>query len=641
MYGSNSEDAVQRMMASMVHRGPDAAGFFSDSHYTCGIRRLKIIDLLGSEQPMYNEDRTLVLVCNGEIYNNRELRERLIAKGHHFQTRGDIEPIVHLYEEYGEEFVHQLHGMFALALWDSRRDQLILVRDRLGIKPLYWMEQERTILFASELRAFLASGLVEAIPDERAIAHYMCHPSVPAPLTIFRNINALLPGYMMIVKQSGTTLKEYWDVPLEASEPGLVSEEDILEEVRESLIRAVKMRLMSDVPLGAFLSGGIDSSCIVALMGRMLDRPVRTFCIRFTGEEKGYQWFDDASFAMTVARKFGTEHTEEVVTGQDVANNLLEAVWAMDQPSGDAIQHFMLAKSARKCVTVALSGTGGDEVFAGYEWFKKIRKREHFHKFVNWLTPRAALKILAQLQQLRTEYYVSPTFRRIENVLHGRKGFLERYRLDRRMHRSDDLAFIFSPAFWGRLEHDSVTATDPLELYGPRSEGFDPITRISYLQLKTDMVNLLVRDQDAVSMAHSLEVRLPLIDHHLVETVLRLPAQLKLKGNQEKYILRQAMSHVLPNEITTRRKKGFIVPLNFWMLHELRPVITNCLSRASIEKRGIFNPDTVDNLCRDFFQGKQPFFKVWNLAVFELWCRIVLDRKDGWKKPEGTLQDYL
>lgn len=629
------------MTNSLIHRGPDSDGFYFDERIHLGMRRLKIIDLEGSDQPVFNEKKTIVLMCNGEIYNYKSLRSTLEDRGHRFSTGGDVETILHLYEEYGENCVHHLDGMFAFALWDISNSRLLLARDRLGIKPLYWSKLPGKFLFASEIRAFLASGEVTSEMDDLSILKYVAFPAIQAPLTIFSQIHALLPGHMLIYSAGEFIIKEYWDVDFEAGRTVLLTPEESIEVVRDSLTRAVSKRLMSDVPLGAFLSGGIDSSSIVGLMGQLLNRPVKTFSIRFSGKDKSYEWFDDASFAVEMAGAFGTEHTEKIVTGLDVYKQLARAVWAMDQPSGDAIQYYIVSGCAAEQVTVALSGTGGDEVFAGYEWFKEIRRIEKMHQMMKFLKPELANWLWDQIRKLPRGYELSKIRRKLQTLLIGRTGFAERYRLNRRLYHGDDYFYLFSPEFVSRTVDIAGDVDARIESCSARCQNADPVAQMSYLQLKIDMPDLLVRDQDAVSMAHSLEVRLPMLDYKLVEAAARIPSSMKLKGNSEKYVLRQAMTTILPSNIVNRQKKGFIFPMSDWMRNELKPVVDSCLSFDSIRSRGIFNPPAVEKLRTDFYKGKEPFFKVWNQVVFELWCRIVLDRPEGWLPPSGSIRDFL
>ncbi len=639
--GHYNESVLRNMNQAMIHRGPDSEGYYWGEHCGLGIRRLKIIDPAGSEQPIFNEDQSLVLVCNGEIYNYRALRQVLEDRGHRFSTSGDVETIIHLYEEYREDCVSYLHGMFAFALWDVKHRKLFLARDRLGIKPLYWARFPNRTLFASEIRALHASGEVKPELDEASIIRFTGFPAIPAPLSIFRQVKSLPPGHTLSIDSSGIKFREYWDVDFIKATNRLLPEEEATEQLLQVLSEAVSMRLISDVPLGAFLSGGIDSSAVVALMAQRMNHPVRTFSIRFTGDAKEFAWFDDASYATKVAQALGTDHTEEVITGNDVLDNLAESIWAMDQPSGDAIQYYLVSKSARKDVTVALSGTGGDEVFAGYEWFKEIRWMESVHHHFRWLKPEVAQKILHAMRWIPRSYQLPRFWHRIETILIGRNGFGERYRLNRRLYRGEDLFYVFSPHFIARIIDYPLDIEDHIDKFCTRCEGLDPVARTSYLQIKTDMADLLVRDQDAVSMAQSLEVRLPMIDHKVVELASRIPSDLKLRGNQEKFILRKIMSPFLPPDIVNRPKKGFIFPMDHWMRNELRPIVLSCMSREATLRRGIFSLETTQQLKNDFFKGKQPFFKIWNQVVFELWCRIVIDRQNGWQKPSEHVKDFL
>ncbi len=639
--GRHGRAAVERMTASLLHRGPDSDGFYEDEHCVLGMRRLRIIDIDGSEQPLYNEDRSVVLICNGEIYNYKQLREQLQQRHHVFSTHGDAEVILHLFEEYGEDCVRYLRGMFAFAIWDIEREKLFIARDRLGIKTLYFAKTPGKFIFASEIRAILASGDVQPRIDELAIVRFTSYPAVPAPLTIFSEICAVLPGHSITVSAAGVVQKEYWDIDFAVAQTSLIPDEEAVDVVRKQLEDAVQVRLMSDVPLGAFLSGGIDSSAIVAIMAARSRIPVRTFSIRFTGSEKSFEWFDDASFASRVAQYLKTDHNEEIITGSDVLHHLVDAVWAMDQPSGDAIQYYLVSKCAARSVTVALSGTGGDEVFGGYEWFKELLTINSLHNYLSLISPSVARRLLEFLLRNRSELALSPLRRRIETLLRGRDGFHQMYRLNRRLYRGDDFFYIFNPDFIVKILDYPIEKNDEISYYAPRCDGLDPIAQTSYLQIKTDLTNLLVRDQDAVSMAHSLEVRLPMLDHHLVESAARITSHMKLHDTTEKYVLRKAMKHYLPGSILNRTKKGFIFPMSQWMRKELRPVVEDCLSRESVLKRGIFNVNETLRLKDEFFAGKQPFFRIWNQVVLELWMRIVIDRPAGWERPTCGIRDFI
>ena len=639
--GHYKQSTVRVMTEAMIHRGPDSDGFFMGPNCGLGMRRLKIIDLEGSDQPISNEDESLVMICNGEIYNTRSLRAMLEDRGHQFTTNGDVEVIVHLYEEFHENCCQYLEGMFAFAVYDNLRNQLFVARDRMGIKPLYWAKLPGTFIFASEIRSIISTGLIPKEICEEAVLRYLAYPAVPAPLTIFRQIQALAPAHALMVDNAGIRNLEYWDVEFPRSQQKPLSFQESKRQLRDTLTQAVKERLVSDVPLGAFLSGGIDSSAVVGLMSTLSTAPVKTFSIRFTGADKSFNWFDDASYASTVAKAFGTDHTEEIVTGTDIYNNLLDAVWAMDQPSGDAIQYYMVSKAARKGVTVALSGTGGDEVFAGYEWFKELRKMDALHKRIAFFTHNFGDLTLSFLQQLPREFKTSRIRHKIETLLLGHRSFFDRYRLNRRMYRGDEWFYLFSSDFITKIVDFALDSDNRLEILGKRCEALDTINSVSYLQMKTDLPNLLLRDQDAVSMAHNLEVRLPLIDRKVVELAAKISPQYKLHGDSEKFILRESLSDLLPQTITQRKKKGFIFPMGQWMRGDLRTIVESCLSESATKKRNIFDPQTITQLKKDFFNGKQPFFKIWNQVVFELWCRIAVDREDGWKRPVGQIEDFI
>lgn len=641
LMGRSSPQTVPRMTAAMKHRGPDSDGFYFDDRIHVGACRLKVIDKEGSEQPIFNENKSLVLVCDGRIYNYRSLRSRLLDRRHRFSTEGDAETILHLYEEYGEDCVQYLDGEFAFALWDKPNSRLMLARDRLGIKPLYWSKLPGKLIFASEIRACLASGELSAEMDDLAVLKFITFPAVQAPMTIFSQVNALLPGHFLINASEGLSIKEYWDIDCERNHKQMPSSEESIEAVKEMLTQSVNKRLMSDVPLGAFLSGGIDSSSIVGLMKELSAKPIKTFSIRFSGRDKSYKWFDDASFAVEVARTFQTEHVEKVVTGSEVLEQLVRAVWAMDQPSGDALQYYIVSGCAAEHVTVALTGTGGDEVFAGYEWFKEIRRIEQIHNMMVFLKPAAANWLWDQIRRIPRGYELSKFRRRLQTLLVGRSGFAERYRLNRRLYHGDDFYYLFSPEFISRMAEFVGDVDTRIEFCSARCQNMDSISKMSYMQLKIDMPDLLLRDQDAVSMAHGLEVRFPMLDYHLVETAARIPSTMKLKGDTEKYVLRQAMQRYLPPSIVNRPKKGFMFPMADWMKRELKPVVDSCLSKESIRTRGIFNPDAVEKLRDNFYRGREPFFKVWNQVIFELWCRINLDRPNGWRPPTETVKDFI
>jgi len=624
-FGHPDPARVKLMAERLQHRGPDDEGFYSSDNICLGVRRLSIIDLQTGHQPVTNEDGTAAVVFNGEIYNYQILRQGLLARGHQFRSESDTEVLVHLYEEMGERFLEQLRGMFAIAVWDVNRQRLLLARDRIGIKPLYLAANGATIAFASEIKALLAAGHAQAVADPVAIAQYLGFPCVPAPRTIVPGIRALKPAECVLISSAGQTSRTYWTLSFpEQDVEREIDESEAAGLVREKLRESVKIRLRSDVPLGAFLSGGIDSSAIVGLMGSILDRPVKTYSIAFTGQRHEFAAFNELSQAQEMAHYFHTDHTELRVSGGDVLSRLCRMVWAMDQPTGDALQYYLVSELARTGVTVALSGTGGDEVFGGYEWFKELLQLEKLSAPLRPL-PRAWKVGMGEwLARLPSSMRSRRPIRRLATLLRGEESFIRRYRLNRRIYRGEELVDLLTPAVWAALVRAGSEADEFAEHEHAVAKR-STVAATSYLQIKTDLVNLLLRDQDAVSMAHSLEMRVPMVDHELVELAAMLPSRLKIKDGQEKFLLREAMRDLLPPATVSRRKKGFMFPMHLWMMNELAPVVRRMLSPEAVRRRGFFNGEAVSRLTEQFFKGKEPFFKIWNLVALELWCRMNLD----------------
>lgn len=631
------------MTRAIAHRGPDDEAIYQDGSISLGVRRLCIIDVEGGKQPIYNEKRDILVVFNGEIYNFKELRKELQKKGHRFATGADTEVIVHLYEEKGINCLNDLRGMFAFAVYDRKKRRIFLARDRLGVKPLYYVQKNNFFAFASELRSFLAGNVISRSLDFEAVRRYLGFPCVPAPLSIFKEARSFMPGEYMVLGEKGIIEKEiYWDVCFNAvSQNGELDEQEVFRRTRRLLEESVRLRMISDVPLGAFLSGGIDSSSIVGLMGRNAVRPVQTYSIAFTGKEKEFSEFNELSYAKQVAESIGSDHTEVVVSGKDVHDRLMRVIWAMDQPSGDAVQYYLVSEAASKGVTVALSGTGGDEVFAGYEWFKELRFLERLSRIYH-VAPEKVRRILEKL------YFKLPNgcarrriFRKINTFLKGEMSFEERYRLNRRLFASEDIRSFATEKLTEDFRNlDETDLKDEISLFADRVNSYDVVNKVSYLQLKTDLPNLLIRDTDVVGMSHSLEIRVPLIDHRLVEYVAGLPGDLKLRKGSEKFLLRKSMEDVLPPDITSRRKKGFVFPMHLWMRNELSGIVLEALSKKSVEKRGWFRYEFIRSLRERFFQGREPFFKVWNFVVLELWARLVLDH-GCWEEPTGKIEDLF
>ncbi|OLC28321.1 MAG: asparagine synthase (glutamine-hydrolyzing) [Armatimonadetes bacterium 13_1_40CM_64_14] len=597
------------MCAALIHRGPDDEGCYVGQGVGLGMRRLSIIDLAGGHQPLCNEDGSVWVVFNGEIYNFRELRHELEGRGHRFTTETDTETIVHLYEEYGPHCVTRLRGMFAFALWDARRQQVVLARDRLGIKPLYYAEASGRLVFASELKAILQLPGIERRLNWYAVQHLFTWLTTPAADSILEGIRKLEPGHILIARYGGAPLLErYWDV---RSEPDYGhSEGYFVERLRELLHEAVRLHLVSDVPLGAFLSGGIDSSSVVAMMARAGSRPVKTFSIGFADQD-----YSELHYARLIANAFGTDH-HELVLEPDVIEDLDELTWFLDEPFGDssAIPTYMVSKLAAQHVTVVLSGDGGDELFAGYDRYL-VEERERRLRFIP--DPlRGALRTMTTL--------LPPGLRGRNFLQHILLPYPERY-LD-------------AIALFGEAKQRALFRPDVLELVA----GHDPwaatarrlsdgdghwLSALQDLDLHTYLPLDILTKVDRMSMAHSIEARPPLLDHKLVEFAATIPPELKLHEGVTKGIFKRAVRGILPDQVIDRPKRGFAIPLGRWFKGQLHQFVRELLLSETSRNRGIFNPNHIEDLTRRRGRGRTTDLdlELWTLISFELWCRTFLD----------------
>ena len=604
------------MGEALRHRGPDDDGFLEEGNFGFGMRRLSIIDLKTGHQPIRNEDGNIHVVLNGEIYNYRELIPGLVAKGHTFYTASDTEVIVHLYEEYGTACVESLRGMFAIAIWDRRARTLLLARDRLGIKPLYYAEIPAGFLFASELKALLQWRELDSQINPDGLREYLRYGYVPEPLTILKHIWKLPAAHFAVVKDGHLTqLRSYWEPasffehPMEGT-----SEDDLTQELGSRLKDAVQSHLISDVPVGAFLSGGIDSSAVVALIASVSAESVKTFAIGF--EHPGY---DERPYARSVAERFGTEHHDLVVRpgSLDALEHILSY---FDEPFADssAIPTYVVSQLAAEHVKVVLSGDGGDEMFAGYDRYVVDHQRRRYDS----------------LRRLG----LSPALRAISRTRPDgafAKDFLFNISLDR-MSRYIESVSRFSPRRQRELlvdglasNHGSADPTDVFEPHLIRSRNLDFPTRLQYLDTKTYLPGDILTKVDRMSMAHSIEARVPLLDHRLVEFAARLPSRYQLNGTQTKYLFRRALAGLLPQDILRRRKTGFGVPLQYWFRERLATYMKeNLLGRDDSLRHGYFNRQYVERL----FQTMQRTDKethldrLWTLLVFETWYRTSQER---------------
>jgi asparagine synthase (glutamine-hydrolysing) len=601
-----SHEQLARMNQAIFHRGPDEDGFYEKAPVGLAMRRLSIIDLSTGRQPIRNEDGTVWVVYNGEIYNFPELRAELEAKGHTFITNTDTEVIAHLYEERGDDFVQRLNGMFAIALWDEARRRLLLVRDRLGVKPLYYYADGERLVFGSELKAILEADVPREI-DEDALAQYLALRYIPAPRTIFRGIHKLPPGHLLRAEAGGVKVEAYWSLPedtLAAARP----EAELVEELRALLEDAVKIRLIADVPLGVFLSGGVDSSAVVAMMARA-PGVVRTFSIGFT--EKSY---DELEFARLVANRFGTLH-EELQVRPEPLEILPHLARMYDEPFADSssIPVWYVSRMARRSVKVALGGDGGDELFGGYETYAAF----------------AVARLYRSLPAVLTEGLIPAVVRKLP-VSDAKISFdYKAKRFVQWARRPPEEAHYGWTVTFDSAERDALLAegvgrgSDPLLLFVEafrRFRGDDALARLMRLDTRIYMPDDILVKVDRMSMAHSLEVRTPLLDYRLVEWATRIPSRLKVRGLSKKRIFRNALRGVIPDRILDRKKAGFNVPMARWLRGELRDTLRDALSPGRVKAQGVFRSETVQRLLDDHEARRADYSRqLWSLLMFSLW----------------------
>ncbi|MEK6288261.1 MAG: asparagine synthase (glutamine-hydrolyzing) [Acidobacteriota bacterium] len=623
------EAPLRDMCAALVHRGPDDEGYYvscdpergssNSQRVACvglGMRRLSIIDLSTGEQPIHNEDKTVWVVLNGEIYNYPELRAGLEKQGHTFYTHSDTETIVHAYEEYGDDVPKHLRGMFAFALWDANQQKLLLARDRVGKKPLLYSIIGRELVFASEFQAILRHPDVSRDVSEAAISHYLSFMCVPAPLTAFRNVHKLEPGHVLIWQDGEAEISRYWSLDFRNKID--ISEQEAGERVVELLRDAVRVRLMSDVPLGAFLSGGIDSSAVVALMSELSSERVKTFSIGFDEQE-----FNEIGHARRVAERFGTEHHEFVVRPNAV-EVLPTLVRHYGEPYADssAIPTYYLAKMTRQHVTVALNGDGGDECFAGYERYTAMRIAERYNHLPRLLREQVVEPAIAAIPEAGSTRSRLGKARRFLDVMGRPAG--ERY-LRWTSAISEELkAELCTTAFLAR-----TSAAKAIGYVQPWFEGngnTDIVDRALMADTSHYLPNDLLVKVDIATMAVSLEARSPFLDHHLVEFAASLPARYKLRGLTTKYLLKNALKGLLPAENLTRRKMGFGVPIGRWFRGELKGFLPETILSERALGRGYFNREVVSHLVEAHVDGRRDYaHQLWTLLMLELWHREFID----------------
>jgi len=601
---------MEQMTGLITHRGPDESGIYLEGPVGLGSTRLSIVDLSGGHQPMSNETGDIWIVFNGEIWNYKTLRKELLEKGHQFRTNSDTETIIHAYEEYGVDCIPQLHGMFGLAIWDLSRRRLLLARDRVGKKPLYYTCVDGNLVFASEIKSLLCHPQVKRRADVQALADFLSVRYVPGPATLFANISKVLPGHWMLIENKELKEKCYWDFTFGKTENRPV--EDYIHGIRQHINRAVEERLMADVPLGAMLSGGVDSSIITGIMSQLMDEPVKTFSVGFDVPE-----YNELPYARLVAQHFGTEHHDLIVKGSDLSAYWPLLTWHRDEPVSEAsdLGVYLISKLARQHVKVVLSGEGGDELFAGYPKY-----------IVDWLA---------------RYYQILPTPIRDQVIT----PLLEHLPYSMRKLKMASRA-LSQPAperwmnwfgvFNGQLKNNLLSTSTKASIDSDSSQVFrrwleknpqrDDLSSMLYLDTKIWLPDNLLMKGDKMTMAASLEARIPLLDYKLIEYAASIPSNVKIKPFKAKYLLKRAYADLLPEPILTRKKMGFNVPISIWFRGEQRNLITRLLLSERARSRGFLDSEFVASLLRDHLEGRTQYGnQLFILASLELWFRVFID----------------
>ena len=609
--GGHSEAVLHSMCEQMIHRGPDSEGLWLDETVALGMRRLSIIDLSTGEQPVYNEDRSVVVVMNGELYNFKAVKEELQRKGHRFETKTDTEILPHLYEEYGEAMVDHLNGMFAFALWDKNRRKLIVARDRFGEKPLYYGTFAGKLVFGSELKVLTAHPDVHTETNLDALRHYLSFDYVPAPLSIYKDIFKLPAAHMMTVEGGQVRVRRYWNFSWQKN-PSRKDFSTACGELRALLSDAVDMRLVSDVPLGILLSGGIDSSTVAAFAARRATEKVKTFSIGFEEDS-----FDESRYARLVAKHLGTEHHEEMMSVETAADLITDIGEWLDEPlsDGSLIPTFLLSRFVRKHVTVALGGDGGDEIFAGYPMYPAHRIARIYRAIPAFLRSGLIEPIVRSLPVSTTNMsfdYKAKRFIRAANM-----DLVARHHSWFGSFSMEEEKSLLNKDMFGDIDGDVYGGVrDLLRL----CDAEDDIEKMQFADINYYLAEDILTKVDRASMAVSLEVRAPFLDQRIAEFAASIPLSFKLHGMTGKHILRKAVEPLLPKEILLRPKKGFGIPIADWLKGRLNPLMREVLSTKRLRDQGIFNPAYVDKLILEHEAGIASHHKqLWTLMVFQLW----------------------
>jgi asparagine synthase (glutamine-hydrolysing) len=591
----------------VAHRGPDEAGHWESGDISLGMRRLAIVDLETGQQPIFNEDYTIGVVFNGEIYNYPELQAELRAQGHSFRTdHSDTEVLVHLYEQYGDEFLHKLNGMFAIAIWDIPRRRLLLARDRGGIKPLFFARAGGRLIFASEIKSILLHPAVSREPDYAALSHYLSLKNIPAPWSAFRGIEQLGPGQVAVFEGGALTQRSWWR-PIFA-ENAWLEEADAVAGIRDLLEDAVRLQMRADVPFGAYLSGGVDSSSVVALMSRIGGRQVQTFSLVYSDELDNKT--ADQDYARLVAREFGTDHHEYVLGFREVADSINAVLDAFDEPFSGVTSTYFVTRLIARHVKVALSGDGADELFGSYLAHRLAQPLHHFAQ----LRDKAPGSLTPEEKSLLAPY--------AENIAYLSAVFDRGGEVDRRAS-----LYLWSDSEKKELFSDKMLAlsggVETRDLVAKRyaeAQTADPLNRALYCDFVTLLPDQVLAFVDRLSMAHSVEVRPPFLDHRLIEFAATISGALKIRHGREKHILKEAVRGLIPQSVIDRRKEGFVLPMDYWLLHNLRAKVEATLAPERLAAHGLIRPERVRAILdAHYARAANHGPRIWNLMMFQLW----------------------
>ncbi|MFC1701022.1 asparagine synthase (glutamine-hydrolyzing) [Patescibacteria group bacterium] len=612
--GSGSRSMLDKMIHALKHRGPDDEGFYVDNGVGLGHCRLSIIDLISGHQPISNESKTVWLVANCEIYNFKELRKELISQRHKFYTYSDAETIVHLYEEYGEEFLNKLNGMFSFALWDNDKKKLILARDRLGQKPLYYSIVNQSLVFSSELKAILEYSFLKKDIDWKSLAKYLIYEYIPSPHTIFKNIYKLGPGEYIVYQDGNLVIKKYWEVSFNKYSKEITKQE-YLSQLDEKIDEAVSIRLMADVPLGIFLSGGIDSTSIAYYAQKKSLNKIKTFSIGFSDKS-----FDESDYSRQAAKFLQTEHYEQILEPKDCLGLIPKISDFLDEPFADPsiIPTYLLSKFTKKIATIALGGDGGDELFMGYPTFQAHRLDRIYQRIPAWVRYNLINPLINNLPVSLNN--ISLDFKLKKFVT----GFEYCSEIKNQIWLGSFLPGQLEKIFINSIyqEIKTINIFEDIRNYVNSVRNQRLGNRLIYLYLKNYLQDDILVKVDRASMASSLEVRAPFLDYQLVDFINSIPLKYKLRGWQSKYLLKELMKDKLPKNIVYRSKKGFGIPVAKWIKADLRDFVLDIFSKSKIEREGIFNYDYINKLIIEHFSGRKDNHKtIWTLLIFETWMR--------------------